>query len=85
VYGPEAALTVLIGLGAVGVHYIGPLVLVILGLLAILYNVTLPPSRSQGDQRGSLLTRKRSATRIVAAKIGRRTPSRSRAYSGDCI
>jgi amino acid transporter len=36
-YGPEAALTVLIPLGAAGLVYIGPVVLVILALLAILY------------------------------------------------
>jgi amino acid transporter len=36
-YGPEAALTVLLGLGLAGLHYIGPLIGVILGLLAILY------------------------------------------------
>jgi amino acid transporter len=36
-YGPEAALTVLLPLGAAGLHYIGPLTLVILSLLAILY------------------------------------------------
>jgi amino acid transporter len=36
-YGPEAALTVLIPLGAAGLHYVGPLTLVILGLLGLLY------------------------------------------------
>src|SRR5215212_701724 len=36
-YGPEAALTILIPLGAAGLVYIGPIVLVILALLAILY------------------------------------------------
>jgi amino acid transporter len=36
-YGPEAALTVLLPLGAAGLHYIGPITLVILALLAILY------------------------------------------------
>src|SRR3982750_1352984 len=36
-YGPEAALTVLLPLGAVGLSYIGPITLVILALLAILY------------------------------------------------
>src|SRR5688572_10625535 len=36
-YGPEAALTVLLPLGAVGLHYIGPITLAILALLAILY------------------------------------------------
>ncbi len=36
-YGPEAALTVLIPLGAVGLYYIGPVSLVILLLLAILF------------------------------------------------
>ncbi|HYH08944.1 MAG TPA: APC family permease [Thermoanaerobaculia bacterium] len=36
-YGPEAALAILIPLGAAGLGYIGPLTLVILGLLAILY------------------------------------------------
>jgi amino acid transporter len=36
-YGPEAALVVLIPLGVAGLRYIGPLTLVILGLLAILY------------------------------------------------
>jgi amino acid transporter len=36
-YGPEAALTILLPLGAVGLLYIGPLILVILALLAILY------------------------------------------------
>src|SRR6516162_213538 len=36
-YGPEAALTVLAPLGAVGLVYIGPIILVILALLAILY------------------------------------------------
>jgi amino acid transporter len=36
-YGPEAALTILLPLGALGLAYIGPIVLVILALLAILY------------------------------------------------
>jgi amino acid transporter len=36
-YGPEAALAVLLPLGAAGLLYIGPIMLVILGLLAILY------------------------------------------------
>jgi amino acid transporter len=36
-YGPEAALAILIPVGAAGLVYIGPVVLVILGLLAILY------------------------------------------------
>jgi amino acid transporter len=36
-YGPEAALSILIPLGALGVAYIGPIILVILAILAILY------------------------------------------------
>src|SRR5215208_1167681 len=36
-YGPEAALTILIPLGALGLAYVGPIVGVILALLAILY------------------------------------------------
>jgi amino acid transporter len=36
-YGPEAALTVLLPLGVAGVYTIGPIIGVILGLLAILY------------------------------------------------
>ena len=36
-YGPEAAMTLLLPLGALGLVYIGPIMLVILGLLAILY------------------------------------------------
>jgi amino acid transporter len=36
-YGPEALLAILIPIGAAGLHYVGPLILVILGLLAILY------------------------------------------------
>ena len=36
-YGPEAALTVLAPLGALGLAYVGPIILVILALLAILY------------------------------------------------
>src|SRR5215217_154540 len=36
-YGPEAALTVLLPLGALGLAYIGPITLAILALLAILY------------------------------------------------
>jgi amino acid transporter len=36
-YGPEAALTMLAPLGAIGLAYIGPIMLVILALLAILY------------------------------------------------
>src|SRR4051794_26225027 len=36
-YGPEAALTILLPLGAVGLAYIGPIMLVILALLAMLY------------------------------------------------
>jgi amino acid transporter len=36
-YGPEAALAILIPVGAAGLHYIGPIVGVILALLAILY------------------------------------------------
>ncbi|PYQ63043.1 MAG: APC family permease [Acidobacteria bacterium] len=36
-YGPEAALTILIPLGAVGLRYIGPITILILFLLTILY------------------------------------------------
>jgi amino acid transporter len=36
-YGPEAALSILIPLGAIGLVYIGPIILVILALLTILY------------------------------------------------
>ncbi len=36
-YGPEAALTILMPLGAVGLAYIGPIIVVILALLTILY------------------------------------------------
>ncbi|HYM61609.1 MAG TPA: amino acid permease, partial [Thermoanaerobaculia bacterium] len=36
-YGPEAALTILIPLGALGLAYVTPITFVILGLLAILY------------------------------------------------
>src|SRR3954467_10872758 len=36
-YGPEALLTILLPLGAAGVHYVGPITIVILALLAILY------------------------------------------------
>src|SRR5215472_8322590 len=36
-YGPEAALTILLPLGALGLAYIGPIILVILALLTILY------------------------------------------------
>ncbi len=36
-YGPEAALTILIPVGAAGLSYFGPIVLVILAILAILY------------------------------------------------
>ncbi|WP_438039522.1 APC family permease [Sorangium sp. So ce128] len=36
-YGPEAALTVLLPLGALGVHYIVPLSALVIGLLAIVY------------------------------------------------
>jgi amino acid transporter len=36
-YGPEAALTVLLPLGAAGLHYIGPITLLILALLTMLY------------------------------------------------
>jgi amino acid transporter len=36
-YGPEAALTVLIALGAAGVGYIGPITLLIVGLLFLVY------------------------------------------------
>jgi amino acid transporter len=36
-YGPEAALTILLPLGAAGLSYIGPITLVILALLIILY------------------------------------------------
>ena len=36
-YGPEAALTILVPLGAAGLAYIGPITLAILGLLVILY------------------------------------------------
>ena len=36
-YGPEAALTLLLPLGALGLAYVGPITLVILALLAILY------------------------------------------------
>jgi amino acid transporter len=36
-YGPEAALTILLPLGAAGLHYIGPITAVIMALLVILY------------------------------------------------
>ena len=36
-YGPEAALSILVPLGAAGLVYIGPIMIVILGLLTILY------------------------------------------------
>ena len=36
-YGPEAALTILLPLGVVGLAYVGPITLVILALLAVLY------------------------------------------------
>ena len=36
-YGPEAALTVLIGLGALSIHYIGPIIGVIIAVLFIVY------------------------------------------------
>ncbi|MHB2018026.1 MAG: APC family permease [Candidatus Xenobia bacterium] len=36
-YGPEAALTILIPLGAAGLHYMGPITAIILALLFILY------------------------------------------------
>jgi amino acid transporter len=36
-YGPEAALTILLGLGAAGVLYIGPIILAVIVLLAIVY------------------------------------------------
>jgi amino acid transporter len=36
-YGPEAALTMLLGLGALGLQYIGPITGIILALLAILF------------------------------------------------
>ncbi|HVT57843.1 MAG TPA: APC family permease [Thermoanaerobaculia bacterium] len=36
-YGPEAALTILVPLGALGLRYIGPITLVLVALLAILY------------------------------------------------
>ncbi|MBV8201130.1 MAG: APC family permease, partial [Acidobacteria bacterium] len=36
-YGPEAALTLLVPLGAAGLAYIGPITLLILGLLLLLY------------------------------------------------
>jgi len=36
-YGPEAALTILLPLGAAGLHYIGPITIAILALLVMLY------------------------------------------------
>src|SRR5262245_58363270 len=36
-YGPEAALTVLLVLGSAGIAYIGPITLLIVGLLALVY------------------------------------------------
>src|SRR3954454_10027547 len=36
-YGPEAALTILLPLGALGLRYLGPIVLVILAILGLLY------------------------------------------------
>lgn len=36
-YGPEAALTLLLPLGILGLNYIGPITFVILALLTILY------------------------------------------------
>ena len=52
-YGPEAALTILLPLGAVGVSWIGPLTVVILALLAILYasyRQTLPAYPNGGER-----------------------------------
>src|SRR5580704_7629648 len=36
-YGPEAALTVLIPLGALGIGYVGPILAVIIGVLVMVY------------------------------------------------
>src|SRR2546422_7584459 len=36
-YGPEAALTLLIPLGAAGIYYVGPITLLIVALLFIVY------------------------------------------------
>src|SRR5580704_14943337 len=36
-YGPEAALTILLPLGAAGLAYFGPIILIILGILTVLY------------------------------------------------
>ena len=36
-YGPEAALTILLPLGAMGLSYFGPIILIILAILTVLY------------------------------------------------
>ncbi len=55
-YGPEAALTLLIPLGALGIHYIGPISGIIIGILLIVY-VLIPPNHYRLPQRRRLLYR----------------------------
>ena len=60
-YGPEAALTLLLPLGALGLHYVGPISALIVGILLIVYfsyrqtpicvvpTASVPPSRAPPD------------------------------------
>jgi hypothetical protein len=53
-YGPEAALTILLLLGAAGLHYIGPISLVIPAPLTMLYFNYPMPSQQNGARRQEL-------------------------------
>src|SRR4051794_41659439 len=56
-YGPEALLAVLLPVGAAGLYYVGPLIGVILALLAVLYlsypqTIGADPTRRRADPGG---------------------------------
>ncbi|WP_438033100.1 hypothetical protein [Sorangium sp. So ce204] len=57
-YGPEAALTVLLPLGALGVHYIVPLSALVIGLLAIVYVPYRQTSAAYPNGGGSYIVAK---------------------------
>lgn len=59
-YGPEAALTVLLALGAAGLAYIGPLTLLIVGLLFLVYMSYRQTIAAYPDGGGSYTVAKRN-------------------------
>lgn len=72
-YGPEAALTILLPVGALGLGYIGPISAIILGLLAVLYFSYRQTIAAYPDGGGSYTVAKENlgsaAGRLAAAAL----------------